>query len=167
LQSWNSGEPQKAGMWFQATLPKPVNLTELQFESTVGAYEITRGRILNLDAPPGGARGAAAGAAPGAPAPPPPAALPSPGYPRAYKVEVSLDGQSWTTVATGKDTWHDVVAIPASGTGVQGTEGAVTTTVAFKPAQAKFVKITETDTPANAPVWSIQQLRLYEAAKAK
>jgi mono/diheme cytochrome c family protein len=160
LQSWNSGEPQKSGMWFQLELPKPVNLTELQFESTVGAYEITRGRILNLDAPPAGPRGAgppAAGAPPVAAAP-----LPSPGYPRAYKVELSMDGQNWTPVAQGSDTWHDIVNIPASGTGVQGAEGAVTTTITFRPAQAKFVRITQTDNPTSAPAWSIQQLRLFE-----
>jgi mono/diheme cytochrome c family protein len=161
LQSWNSGAPQTAGMWFQVALPAPARLAELQFESTVGAYEITRGRILNLDAPPGGARGARAAAAP-APAPPP---MPTAGYPRGYKVEVSLDGQTWTEVAHGRDTWHDVLAIPASGTGVQGSEGAVTTTVTFKPVSAKFVRITQTEDVPNAPVWSIQQFRLFEAAK--
>ena len=41
LQSWNSGTPQQAGMWFQVELPKPTLLTELQFESTAGAYEMT------------------------------------------------------------------------------------------------------------------------------
>jgi hypothetical protein len=141
-------------------LPKAVNLMELQFESTVGAYEITRGRILNMDAPPAGARGAGP-AAPGATPP----ARPSPGFPRAYKVETSLDGTVWTEVAHGKDTWHESVAIPSSGTGVQGAEGAVTTTVAFKPVQAKFVRITETETPENAPGWSIQQLRFFETPK--
>jgi hypothetical protein len=68
--------------------------------------------------------------------------------------------------ASRANTWHDVVAIPASGTSVQGTENAVTTTATFKPVQAKFVRITETDSPENAPGWSIQQLRLYEAAPA-
>jgi hypothetical protein len=48
---------------------------------------------------------------------------------------------------------------------VQGTENAVTTTIAFKPVPAKFVRITETETPANGPGWSIQQFRLYEAKK--
>jgi hypothetical protein len=91
--------------------------------------------------------------------------MPSPGYPRGYKVEVSLDGNTWTQVAQGKDTWHDIVAIPASGTGVQGSEGAVTTTVTFKPVQAKFVRITQTEDASGAPVWSIQQLRAFEAKK--
>jgi hypothetical protein len=30
---------------------------------------------------------------------------------------------------------------------------------------AKYLRITETDTPDDAPVWSIQQLRLYEAGR--
>ena len=165
LQSWNSGAPQRAGMWFQVALPSPARLTELQFESTVGAYEITRGRILNLDAPPGGARGARAAAAAAGGAPPAPRPMPTPGYPRGYKVEVSLDGQAWTEVAQGKDTWHDVLAIPASGTGVQGSEGAVTTTVTFEPVQARFVRITETEGVPDAPIWSIQQFRLFETRK--
>ena len=157
LQSWNSGTPQQPGMWFQVELPKPTQITELQFESTAGAYEITRGRILNSDAPPAGARGA--GAAAGGP-PPPPRPAPNYGFPRAYKVEVSTDGKTWKPVAEGKDTWHDLQAIPSSGTGNQG-ESAATTVVSFQPEQAKFVRITQTGTEENAPVWSIQSLRLY------
>ena len=91
--------------------------------------------------------------------------MPPAGYPRAYKVEVSLDGQTWTEVAKGQDAWHDALAIPASGTGVTGSEGAVTTTVTFGPVPAKFVRITETEDAPNAPVWSIQQFRLFEAGK--
>jgi mono/diheme cytochrome c family protein len=154
LQSWNSGTPQQAGMWFQIELPKPTLLTELQFESTAGAYEITRGRILNADAPPGGVRGGGGGA------PAAPRAAPNYGYPRAYKVEVSADGKTWKTIAEGKDTWHDVHAIPSSGTGNQG-ESTATTTVSFQPVDAKFVRITQTGTEENAPVWSIQSLQLF------
>jgi mono/diheme cytochrome c family protein len=164
LQSWNSGGPQKPGMWFQVELPRAVNLSEVEFESTAGAYAIERGRILNSDAPPGGQRGArgatAAGGAPPAPLPPPP----NLGYPRGYKVEVSTNGTTWTTVAEGKDAWHDVFMIPSSGTGNQ-MEPAATTTISFQPAQAKFVRITQTASVENGPVWSIQSLRLYETAK--
>ena len=88
LQSWNSAHAAATGTWFQVELPKPTLLTELQFESTAGAYEITRGRILNADAPPAGAPGggaAAGGAAAARPAP-------NYGFPRAYKVETSSDG---------------------------------------------------------------------------
>jgi mono/diheme cytochrome c family protein len=152
LQSWNSGTPQAPGMWFQIELPKPAVLTELQFESTAGAYEITRGRILNADAPAG--RGAA-----GTPAPPP-----NYGFPRGYKVEVSADGAAWKQVAEGKDQWRDLLAIPSSGTGNQG-ESAATTIVTFKPVSARFVRITQTAAEENAPIWSIQSLRLFGAGK--
>jgi mono/diheme cytochrome c family protein len=157
LQSWNSGTPQQPGMWFQVELPQPTVLTELQFESTAGAYEITRGRILNADAPAAGTRDGGAGAGGASPAPRP---APNYGFPRAYKVEVSADGKTWKPAAEGKDAWHDLQAIPSSGTGNLG-ESAATTVVSFQPVPAKFVRITQTGTEENAPVWSIQSLRLY------
>ena len=160
LQSWNSGTPQEPGMWFQVELPKPATLIELQFESTSGAYQILEGRVRNTEAPPAAGRGAGRGAA--AAGPPPPA--PRHGFPRGYKVEVSSDGRAWTAVAEGKDPWHDVVMLSSGGTGVQ--ESIATTTIPFAPVQTKFVRITQTATTENAPVWSIQSLRLYEAAKA-
>jgi hypothetical protein len=42
-----------------------------------------------------------------------------------------------------------------------GAEG--TTIVTFAPANAKFVRITQTETVTNAPPWSMRLLRLYEA----
>ena len=78
-------------------------------------------------------------------------------------MEVSTDGKTWQPVAEGKDAWHDLQAIPSSGTGNQG-ESAATTVVSFEPVQAKFVRITQTGTEENAPVWSIQSLRLYAVA---
>jgi mono/diheme cytochrome c family protein len=153
LQSWNSGTPQQPGMWFQVQLPKAATVNELEFESTAGAYEITRGRILNAEAPV--ARGTAP---PGAPAAAP--VPPSYGYPRAYKVEVSMDGTAWKTVAEGKDAWHDVLVIPSSGTGNQG-ESAATTAIRFAPVLTRFVRITQTAMTENAPVWSIQSLRIF------
>ena len=143
-------------MWFQVELPKPALLTELQFESTAGVYEITRGRILNSDAPPVGTRARRRWGRCGRSA----ATGPQLRVPRAYKVEVSADGKTWKTIAEGKDTWHDVHGIPSSGTGNQG-ESAATTTVSFQPVDAKFVRITQTGTEENAPVWSIQSLQLY------
>ncbi|MGH9308231.1 MAG: DUF7133 domain-containing protein, partial [Vicinamibacterales bacterium] len=65
-------------------------------------------------------------------------------YPRGYKVEVSADGAAWTTVAEGKGTGQ-------------------TTLIAFEPVQAKLIRLTQTETVENAPVWSIQRLRLHEA----
>jgi hypothetical protein len=97
--------------------------------------DLTRRRVGAADA----ARGAAAAVPAGPPPPPPPV-----GYPRAYKVEVSLDGSTWQTAAQG------------TGTGAH-------TAIVFSPAQAKFVRITQTASAENAPAWSIQGLKLYEA----
>jgi hypothetical protein len=67
------------------------------------------------------------------------------GYPRGYSVEVSMDGKTWSKpLAVGK------------GSGPR-------TTIAFAPTQAKFVRITQTDTTADAPAWSVRNLRIYEA----
>jgi hypothetical protein len=59
-----------------------------------------------------------------------------------------LDGVKWSTppVAEGK------------GRGAR-------TVISFKPVQAKSVRITQVDTVAGAPAWSILNLRLYEAPK--
>jgi mono/diheme cytochrome c family protein/glucose/arabinose dehydrogenase len=66
-------------------------------------------------------------------------------FPRAYQVQVSRDGTTWSApVAEG-----------------QGTPG--TTVITFPPVSAKFVRITQTATVDNAPPWSMRLLRLYEA----
>ena len=72
----------------------------------------------------------------------------SSGYPRGYSVQASTDGTTWSKpVAEGKG------------------EGAHTT-IAFAPTRARFIRITQTDTAADAPAWSIRNLRIYEAAAA-
>ena len=74
-----------------------------------------------------------------------PPAAPVVGYPRGYSVQVSADGKAWSKpVAAGKG------------------EGAHTT-IAFAPTRAKFVRITETETVADAPSWSISNLRIYQS----
>jgi hypothetical protein len=66
-------------------------------------------------------------------------------YPRGYSLQVSEDGSTWSKpVAEGK------------GKGAH-------TTVSFAPTRAKFVRLTQTDTVADAPPWSIRNLRIYEA----
>jgi mono/diheme cytochrome c family protein len=142
LRGWTTGAPQAPGMWLQIELPQAAMITELQFDS-VGAGA-GRG---------GGGRGAAAPLpAPGAP--PARGAIPAgggagTGYPRAYDVQVSADGKKWSKPV-------------ASGRG----EGSHTT-ISFAPAQAKFVRITQTDNIADAPVWSVRNLRVYEAKSVK
>jgi mono/diheme cytochrome c family protein len=72
-------------------------------------------------------------------------ATPVVGYPRGYSVQVSPDGKTWSKpVATGKGEGRH-------------------TTIAFAPVRAKFVRITQTDTVADAPEWSVSNLRIYQA----
>ena len=79
-----------------------------------------------------------------------PPAAPAPGsvgnHARAYKVDVSADGSTWITVSEG-----------------QGAAGS--TTIAFAPVTARFVRITQTGAVENAPPWSMQRLRLFAAGK--
>jgi mono/diheme cytochrome c family protein/glucose/arabinose dehydrogenase len=120
LRGWSSGTPQIPGMWFQVELAQATPVTEVQFESvSVG------GR---------GGRGAPGSAPPAAPVV---------GYPRAYDVQVSMDGKKWTKVASGK------------GDGPR-------TSVTFTPTQAKFVRITQTDNIPDAPAWSMRNLRVLQ-----
>jgi hypothetical protein len=65
--------------------------------------------------------------------------------PRAYRVEVSVDGKNWTAaVGEGRGTGR-------------------TTTVPFAPVRARFVRIVQTADEESAPHWSMERLRLYEA----
>jgi hypothetical protein len=66
-------------------------------------------------------------------------------HPQSSQVEVSLDGQSWSEPVA-----HD-----------QGTGTA--TVLTFAPARARFVRLTQTAVVENAPAWSIQRLRLFQA----
>jgi mono/diheme cytochrome c family protein/glucose/arabinose dehydrogenase len=72
-----------------------------------------------------------------------PGSAPVIGYPRGYAVQTSADGKTWSDVATGK------------GEGLH-------TTIAFAPTRAKFVRVTLTDPGADAPPWSVRNLRIYE-----
>ena len=56
-----------------------------------------------------------------------------------------MDGSSWgTPVASG-----------------QG--GGLITAIGFRPVRARFVRITQTGTASDAPPWTMQRLRLYQA----
>ena len=112
-------------MWFQIELPRPQTMAEIQFQSPAAAI-----------------RGAAV-ASGGSPT----ATLEGPGYPRGYKVEVSLDGTSWKPVA-------------------EGAGNGPSSTIALQPVEAKFVKISlTTSVEANGPRWSIQALKIYGIGK--
>ena len=68
-------------------------------------------------------------------------------YPRGYEVALSPDGTTWgKPVATGKN-------------------GSAVTDIAFAPAKAKFIKITQTGS-VNGLFWSIHELQIFAAADA-
>jgi hypothetical protein len=69
-------------------------------------------------------------------------------YPRAYKIQLSHDGQ----------TWSEPVAA--------GNVSALFNTITFQPASAKFVRITQTGfDPVNS--WSIHELQILQASEAR
>jgi hypothetical protein len=68
-------------------------------------------------------------------------------FPRAYQVQVSTDGKTWSQPI-------------AEGQGAPGTA-----TITFAPVSARFVKITQTANVADSPAWSIRLLRLYESPR--
>jgi mono/diheme cytochrome c family protein len=172
LRGWSSGVPQAPGMWFSVELAQPALITEVQFDSMSSMIGGGRGgRGGPAAAGPAGAAGAPAASTPGAATAAPGAApaaagqappqgrggrggfgggggTPVVGYPRGYSVQVSTDGTNWSTpVAEGKG------------------EGAHTT-ITFAPTRAKFLKITQTETPADPAAWSIRSLRIYEAPES-
>ena len=136
IRPWTSGRAQAAGMWLQVELPQPLTVTELQFESAPAVVQ------AEPAAPGAPTRTGIPGQGRGAPTPAPPAPV---GYPRAFEVQVSMDGTSWgPPIAKGEGT---------------GTSTSVT----FAPVRAKFVKITQTGSAPDAPPWSVLRLRLFEA----
>jgi mono/diheme cytochrome c family protein len=159
--SWSSGKPQKPDMWFQVELPKPAMVAEIEFESPVvasssapaaGAGGAVTNRVSSepqmgeFDARASGreraeSRRQASGGGGFA------AYLTRAGYPRGYKVQVSLDGATWSTPVA------------------EGRGSGPSTTIAFAPVRAKFVRITQTADAPNAPVWSIQRLKLYQSSR--
>ena len=68
-------------------------------------------------------------------------ALPA-GPAASYRVQVSMDGTTWSEpVAEGP--------------------GQNTTTISIKPVPARFVRITQTGTPAPPAQWAIQRVRIF------
>jgi hypothetical protein len=153
--SWTpGGTGQKAGSWFEIEMPQVATITEVQLDSPGGRGEAATGAIAQAANPNGtvpGGRGASGGGGRGAFGASGAAAFgrgvpvpPNPGFPRGYKVQVSLDGKTWgDPVAEGKGEW-------------------TTTYINFKPVKAKFVRVTLTEDAATAPAWVVQKARLYE-----
>jgi mono/diheme cytochrome c family protein len=67
------------------------------------------------------------------------------GFPRGYQVQVSTDGSTWSAPVA------------------QGAGSGPSTSISFAPVQAKFVRITQTASVADAPPLAIQRLKLFEA----
>ena len=161
LAAWTTAAPQEPGMWFQVELPQPATIAEVQFDAGAPGGRGVGGRGGQRGQGPPAGRGAApppAGVAAGT-APPPPAAAAQPpagrgapppvfgSFPLGYRVQVSMDGKTWSApVAEGK--------------------GSPATTVAtFRPVQARFIRVTQTDSGENAPPWSVLNFRVYAVAK--
>jgi mono/diheme cytochrome c family protein len=81
LTGWNSGVPQRAGLWFRIDLPAPQTMAEVHFLSPV----------------PGGTGAAVSPSG----APVQPQEISGFGFPRGFRIEVSSDGALWSTVAEG------------------------------------------------------------------
>jgi len=116
FEGWTTGEVQEPGMWFQIELPEAHPITEVHFN----APPIRKG--WGPDAPD-----------------------PIQTYPRAYKLEISTDGNTWKAVASGAPGGQDVK-------------------IAFEPANARFIRITQTGTPEASPdeiPWSMRQMKVY------
>jgi hypothetical protein len=125
INPWTSGQPQQAGMWLQVELPDAATLTEVSFESTVTAVQ--EGPAVR-GAPTRTAFGGGDGV---------------PGFPRAYQVQLSMDGTTWgAPVAEGQ------------GAGAE-------TRISFPPARARFLRITQTASVESAPPLSVRRLRLF------
>ena len=137
FEGWTTGVQQTPGMFFQIELPSMYNLVALEFNSP-------------------GFRGNTIPGAPGAPpaGPQPPGAA-SGGVtarptlstaPRGYILQGSKDGKTWFNIAEGK----------GSGT---------LTFISFAAVETKFLKMTQTQANQDSAPWTMQALKIYEAAK--
>ena len=73
-----------------------------------------------------------------------------------FKVEVSRDGKVYAMGFERGKTTQKLEVI-----GEVKSKKSTGTLITFKPVQARFVRLTQTASPENAPPFSIQQLRLY------
>jgi mono/diheme cytochrome c family protein len=156
---WDTDVPQEPGMWFQIELPQAAMLTEVQFDSApggrgnaglggFGGLGVTPGAATGparAGGPQGGARGRAGARGGGGRGRGP--VRPATG-PVSYTLQLSMDGATWGAAL------------------VQNAGETPTTMAVFKPARAKFVRITQTGSARNGELWAIQQVRLYEMRAA-
>ena len=155
---WDTGAAQEPGTWFQIELPAATTLAEVQFDSAPGGRgNAGLGGFGGLGVSSAGATGGPArGSGPGRGRGPGAGrgagrgrgALRPASGPVSYTLQLSMDGATW-------------------GAPVVQSAGETPTTIArFRPAPAKFVRITLTGTATNGEGWAIQQLRVYEMRRA-
>jgi hypothetical protein len=142
---WNTAGPSQAGQWYQIELPEVLSIAEVQYNSPAGRAGGPGGRagapgeLVARGGGPATAAPAPAAGARGGRAAAPPAEL---------QLQVSTDGKTWSApLATAS--------------------GSTLTTFAFQPTKAKFIKITRNTPAANNGAWTIQNLRVYQAASGK
>jgi hypothetical protein len=125
FEGWTTRDSQQPGMWWQLELPAARNLAEIHFYSPDGA----------------GAGGGGRGRGRGADATPPPP--PQTTAPRGYRVQLSMDGVTWSAAVA------------------EGTANGNMTAISWTPATARFLRITQTATTPGAPAWSMMETKLY------
>lgn len=173
FEGWSTGVAQTPGMFFQIELPVAIKVSGIEFTSAGqrggGGNRAGAPGGAGRGAGPGGAApgaggpgmappaGGAAPATGGPAAGGPPAGGPGgrgnafaqmpqiPTSPRAYTVQVSMDGAAWTNVAEGKGVPRTVITFPAT--------------------QAKFIRINQTETATDNGAWSMSGMKVYEAGK--
>jgi hypothetical protein len=132
------GTSRATGPWSSETAQAPGMWFQVELPAPARLGEV-QFDTTTIAAGRGGGAGRAGRGRAGGPAP-----FPDAGFPRGFRVEVSETGAGWREVASGSGA-------------------ALTTTATFAPALARFVRITQTAAVENAPAWTIQRLRLYEA----
>ena len=131
-------------MWYQIELPEVTTIAEVQYNAPPAG----RGGGPAPGTPAGQVVARGGGPAPTAPAVPAPAgkggkAAAAP--PPELQVQVSVDGKTWSQP-------------------LAGAASSTLTTFAFTPVKAKFIRIARNAPAPNNAVWTIQNLRVFQAA---
>jgi mono/diheme cytochrome c family protein len=124
FEGWTTGTNQEPGMWWQLELPEPQNLAEIHFYSPNGG---------------GGGGGRGRGG------PPVPVQTTAP---RGYRVQLSIDGTTWTSAA-------------------EGTADGNMTAISWPATRARFLRIMQTASVPGTPAWSMLETKVYVRAAAQ
>jgi mono/diheme cytochrome c family protein len=69
------------------------------------------------------------------------------GFPRAFKIQISTDGSNWSESIT------------------EGRGRGPYTLISVGPAEARFIRITLTSTPPDAPIWAISRTQVLQEGR--